>query len=150
MIMKQSERVLDKSRPGVASCVPNVDDKWNPSVMKHRLERFVGFLAMTPRSKTHSTKVDGLDDPLLNERSLTTTSPYSAYSTYFRFLRRHDGCSGLFEDWFLFAIQPRRDAMSLGSSSSALFLNAQGPQKYDQHFEPNYNLYLSLVERPCP
>ena len=123
--------------------------------MKHRLERFVGFLSKTPRSKTHSTKVDGFDDPLLNERSLKTTRPYSAYSTYFRFLRRHDGCRELFEDWFLFAIQPRRVAMSLGSSSSALFLNVQGAQKYDQHFEPNSNLYLflshfSAVERPCP
>ena len=68
--------------------------------MKHRLERFVGFLAITPRSKTHPTKVDGLDDPLLKERSVKTTRPYGAYSTYFRFLRRHDRCSGLFEDWF--------------------------------------------------
>jgi hypothetical protein len=54
-MMKRSERVLDESRPRVASCIPNVDDEWNPSVMKHRLKRFVGFLAITRRRKTQNS-----------------------------------------------------------------------------------------------
>lgn len=43
-MMKASERVLDERRSGVASGIPDVDDKWNPSVMKHRLKVVVGCL----------------------------------------------------------------------------------------------------------